>query len=54
MVIFVLRRTNMPAALVECGFLTNPTKAATRKMLLIVKLAGAIAAGVRSRIPSQP
>ena len=47
---FVLRRTNMPAVLVECGFLTNPTEAAYAKNASYrQKLAEGIAAGVRSR-----
>jgi N-acetylmuramoyl-L-alanine amidase len=47
---FVLRRTNIPAVLVECGFLTNPTEAAyAQNSSYRQKLAEAIAAGVRSR-----
>lgn len=47
---FVLRRTNIPAVLVECGFLTNPTEAAyAQNASYRQKLAEAIAAGVRSR-----
>ena len=47
---FVLRRTNMPAVLVECGFLTNPTEAAyAQNSSYRQKLAEAIAAGVQSR-----
>jgi hypothetical protein len=40
----------MPAVLVECGFLTNPTEAAyAQNASYRQKLAEAIAAGVRSR-----
>ena len=47
---FVLRRTNIPSVLVECGFLTNPTEAAySQNASYRQKLAEAIAAGVRSR-----
>jgi N-acetylmuramoyl-L-alanine amidase len=47
---FVLRRTNMPAVLVECGFLTSPTEAAyVQNASYRQKLAEEIAAGVRSR-----
>jgi N-acetylmuramoyl-L-alanine amidase len=47
---FVLRRTNMPAVLVECGFLTNPTEAGyVQNASYRQKLAEEIAAGVRNR-----
>ena len=47
---YVLRRTNIPAVLVECGFLTNPTEAAyAQSASYRQKLADAIAAGVRGR-----
>ena len=47
---YVLRRTNMPAVLVECGFLTNPTEAAyAQNASYRQKLAEAIAAGVGRR-----
>jgi N-acetylmuramoyl-L-alanine amidase len=47
---YVLRRTNIPAVLVECGFLTNPTEAAYAQTgSYRQKLAEEIAAGVRGR-----
>ena len=47
---YVLRRTNIPAVLVECGFLTNPTEAAyAQSGSYRQKLAEEIAAGVRGR-----
>src|SRR5215470_16760824 len=47
---FVLRRTNMPSVLVECGFLTNPTEANyAQNPSYRQKLAEGISAGVRSR-----
>ena len=47
---FVLRRTNMPSVLVECGFLTSPSEAAyVQNASYRQKLAEEIAAGVRSR-----
>jgi N-acetylmuramoyl-L-alanine amidase len=47
---FVLRRTNMPSVLVECGFLTSPSEAAyIQNASYRQKLAEEIAAGVRSR-----
>jgi N-acetylmuramoyl-L-alanine amidase len=47
---YVLRRTNVPAVLVECGFLTNPTEAGyAQNASYRQKLAEAIAAGVRNR-----
>ena len=58
---YVLRKTRVPAVLVECGFLTNPTEAAyILRSSYRQKLAEEIAAGVRDRltgvatIPSQP
>jgi N-acetylmuramoyl-L-alanine amidase len=47
---FVLRRTRIPAVLVECGFLTNPTEARNvQNSAYRQRLADAIAAGVRGR-----
>jgi N-acetylmuramoyl-L-alanine amidase len=47
---YVLRRTNIPAVLIECGFLTNPTEAAYAQTASYrQKLAEEIAAGVRGR-----
>ncbi|HEY7000442.1 MAG TPA: N-acetylmuramoyl-L-alanine amidase [Candidatus Udaeobacter sp.] len=47
---FVLRKTNIPSVLVECGFLTNPTEAALAQTdSYRQKLAEEIAAGVRGR-----
>jgi N-acetylmuramoyl-L-alanine amidase len=47
---YVLRKTNIPAVLVECGFLTNPTEAAyAQSASYRQKLAEEIAAGIRGR-----
>jgi len=47
---YVLRKTKIPAVLVECGFLTNPTEAAyAQNASYRQKLAEEIAAGVRGR-----
>lgn len=47
---YVLRRTRVPAVLVECGFLTNPTEAAyIQRSSYRQKLAEEIAAGIRQR-----
>src|SRR6059058_6709041 len=47
---YVLRRTSVPAVLVECGFLTNPTEAAyAQSASYRQKLAEEIAAGIRGR-----
>jgi N-acetylmuramoyl-L-alanine amidase len=47
---YVLRNANVPAVLVECGFLTNPTEAAYAQTASYrQKLAEEIAAGVRGR-----
>jgi N-acetylmuramoyl-L-alanine amidase len=47
---YVLRRTRIPAVLVECGFLTNPTEAQyAQSAAYQQRLAEAIARGIRSR-----
>jgi N-acetylmuramoyl-L-alanine amidase len=47
---YVLRKADVPAVLVECGFLTNPTEAAYAQTASYrQKLAEEIAAGVRGR-----
>src|SRR6267154_4151672 len=47
---YVLRKTGIPAVLVECGFLTNPTEAAYAQSAgYRQKLADEIAAGIRGR-----
>ena len=47
---YVLRKTSIPAVLVECGFLTNPTEAAyAQSDSYRQKLAEEIAAGIRGR-----
>src|SRR6266481_8380107 len=47
---YVLRKARVPAVLVECGFLTNPTEAAYAQTVSYrQKLAEEIAAGIRGR-----
>jgi N-acetylmuramoyl-L-alanine amidase len=47
---YVLRRTRIPAVLVECGFLTNPTEAQyAQSVSYRQKLAEEIARGIRGR-----
>jgi N-acetylmuramoyl-L-alanine amidase len=47
---YVLRKTKVPAVLVECGFLTNPTEGEYAQTASYrQKLAEEVAAGVRSR-----
>ena len=47
---YVLRKNSLPAVLVECGFLTNPTEAALAQSASYrQRLAEEIAAGVRGR-----
>jgi N-acetylmuramoyl-L-alanine amidase len=47
---YVLRRTNIPAVLVECGFLTNPTEGAyAQSGSYRQKLADEIAGGIAGR-----
>src|SRR5438477_3246597 len=47
---YVLRRTSIPAVLIECGFLTNPTEASyAQSVSYRQKLADEIAAGIRGR-----
>jgi N-acetylmuramoyl-L-alanine amidase len=47
---YVLRKTRVPAVLVECGFLTNPTEGAyAQSTSYQQKLAEEIAAGIRGR-----